>query len=308
MENDISIPAGVWPVMLTPFLKNREIDWDCLENLVNWYIESGVSGLFAVCLSSEMYHLSADERVRLAARVVTSADGRIPVVTAGAFADSINEQANLVQQLADTGAAAVVLTTNQITEESADEDEWRKQAESLISMCREIPLGLYECPEPFPRLLSPDLMKWAAKTGRFRFFKDTCCDPVQLEAKITAVQNTQLRLFNANAQTLLGSLRAGASGYSSIDANFYPELYVRLCADFEDNPQAAESLQAFLSVANMATRHKYPLSAKKFLALRGLPIQSFCRVIRDSFTDREETTLVHLLHLVEKKISVNNRP
>jgi 4-hydroxy-tetrahydrodipicolinate synthase len=303
MAKNTRIADGVWPVMLTPFLENKEIDWDCLDHLVDWYIDAGVSGLFAVCLSSEMHHLSPDERIRLAGRVVKRANERVPVVTAGAFADSIDAQADMVKQCADTGAAAVVLTTNQIGKKGNDDGTWQKMFESLLAATGEIPLGLYECPDPFPRLLSPDLLKWAADTGRFRFFKDTCCDPVQLEARIRAVRNTPLRLFNANAQTLLGSLRAGAAGYSSIDANFYPELYVRLCRIFPEDPQAAESLQAFLSVANMATRHKYPLSAKIFLALRGLPIKPFCRVSRGSFTPKEETILGHLLQLADQKIS-----
>lgn len=38
--------VGVWPVMLTPFDAKGEIDWASLERLVDWYIDSGVHGLF----------------------------------------------------------------------------------------------------------------------------------------------------------------------------------------------------------------------------------------------------------------------
>ena len=37
-------PGGVWPVMLTPFKENGEVDYRGLEALVNWYIEK--SGRF----------------------------------------------------------------------------------------------------------------------------------------------------------------------------------------------------------------------------------------------------------------------
>ncbi len=302
MTQTIQIPDGVWPVMLTPFLENKEIDWDGLDTLIDWYIDGGVAGLFAVCLSSEMYSLTPDECVQLSERVVSSAAGRVPVVSAGAFGNATGEQATMAERLYATGVQAVVLTTNQLVAEGADEDTWRKEAEAFLKTTRDIPLGIYECPKPYPFLLSPAMMKWLAHTGRFHFFKDTCCDPVQLEAKIQAVQGTPLRLFNANAQTLLGSLRAGASGYSSIDANFYPDLYTRLCADFEKDPEKAESLQAFLSVANMTTRNKYPLSAKKFLALRGLPIQPVCRIETQDFVPEEEAVLKHLLKLALNRI------
>ena len=48
------LPKGVWPVMLTPFTQDGAIDWDGVDAITNWYIDSGVAGLFAVCLSSEM--------------------------------------------------------------------------------------------------------------------------------------------------------------------------------------------------------------------------------------------------------------
>ena len=40
---------GVWPVMLTPFDENRQIDWESLKKLIDWYIAAGVHGLFANC-------------------------------------------------------------------------------------------------------------------------------------------------------------------------------------------------------------------------------------------------------------------
>lgn len=51
--------------MITPF-KDGHIDWPMVDALVEWYVENGVAGIFSVCLSSEMYHLSVEERLQLA--------------------------------------------------------------------------------------------------------------------------------------------------------------------------------------------------------------------------------------------------
>ena len=40
--------GGVWPVMLTPFTKDREIDFKTLKQLVEWYIERGSSDVAVV--------------------------------------------------------------------------------------------------------------------------------------------------------------------------------------------------------------------------------------------------------------------
>ena len=45
-------PNGMWPVMLTPLQQNGDVDYPALEELINWYIKEGSSGLFAVCLHS----------------------------------------------------------------------------------------------------------------------------------------------------------------------------------------------------------------------------------------------------------------
>jgi 4-hydroxy-tetrahydrodipicolinate synthase len=53
---------GFIPVMLTPFKNNGAIDYDALTKLTEFYLEAGAAGLFANCLSSEMYELEPDER------------------------------------------------------------------------------------------------------------------------------------------------------------------------------------------------------------------------------------------------------
>ena len=49
---------GIIPVMLTPFDDQGAIDWGSLEALIDWYLEKGAEGLFAVCQSSEMQFLT----------------------------------------------------------------------------------------------------------------------------------------------------------------------------------------------------------------------------------------------------------
>lgn len=298
----MELPKGVWPVMLTPFHDNGEIDWDGLDSLVEWYLDAGVAGLFSVCLSSEMYMLSPGERVRLAERVVKRAGGRVPVLAAGAFGDSLKQQAEAARRLAGTGLSAVVLTVNQLAGRNESDATWKRNASAIFDECGEIPLGLYECPEPYHRTLDPDLLRWAAQSGRIFFFKDTCCRRSQIAAKLEAVGGTSLSWFNAHCPTLLESLDKGGRGYSGIAANFYPELFVRLCADFAINPDKAERLQSFLTLADMTIRSRYPASAKRYLGMLGLPIGPACRIpiAPPSPGDDECAVLANLRKAVEE--------
>ena len=111
-------PGGVWPVMLTPFTTEREVDYAALEQLVNWYIENGVNGLFAVCQSSEMFYLTLEERLEVAKCVLKAAAGRVPVIASGHVSDAMEDQVAEINAMAKTGVAAVILITNRLAQEN----------------------------------------------------------------------------------------------------------------------------------------------------------------------------------------------
>ena len=87
------IRKGVYPTMITPYTKDGEIDYAAVRRLTEWYIEKGCTGIFAVCQSSEMAFLSLAERVKLAATVTETANGRVSVVASGHCAETLSGQA-----------------------------------------------------------------------------------------------------------------------------------------------------------------------------------------------------------------------
>ena len=256
-------PNGVYPVVLTPFTENNEVDYEALGKLIDWYIEKGVNGLFADCQSSEMFFLSLEERVKIGEFVKKHADGRVPVVTSGHISDSLEDQAKELTAIAGTGADAVILLTNRLAKENESDEVWLENLKKLLEMIpKDVPLGFYECPYPYKRIISPELLKWCADTGRFYFIKDTSCDIENMKAKLEVIKGTNLKLFNANTSTLLETLELGASGYSGVMANFHPELYVKLCNIYKENPSKARKIADFLTVASLIERQVYPVNAK----------------------------------------------
>ena len=296
-------PGGVWPVMLTPFTSEREVDYPALEQLVNWYIDNGVKGLFAVCQSSEMFYLTLEERVAVAKCVLKAAAGRVPVVASGHVSDSMEDQIAEVNAMAKTGVDAVILITNRLAKENDSDEVWRENCKRLLAGIKsDIPLGFYECPYPYKRLLSIENIKWCAESGRFYFLKDTCCDIEQIKEKLEAIEGTNLKLYNANTTTLLDSLRSGATGYSGVMANFHPRLYAWLCEHIED--EKADELSAFLSMASLIERQYYPVNAKYHLkTFESLPMETTCRVKEaDGLTDTFETEVKMLDELAKLQI------
>jgi len=298
---DKQFPGGVWPVMLTPYTPDNQVDTQALERLTNWYIEQGVSGLFAVCQTSEMFFLSLEERELIARTVVKAAAGRVPVIASGHISDSEEQQALELNRIADTGVDAVILITNRLAAQNEGDDVWLKRLNRLLDRVNpDIPLGFYECPYPYKRLLTPAVIQEVLKLNRFYFLKDTCCDHQQILEKQALIKGTPLKLYNANTATLLSTLRAGIAGYSGIMANFHPELYVWLCT--HPNHEKAEALSEVLTMTALIERQVYPVNAKFALRELGLGLEIDARTNNKELLHETAKSEVRQLMSLSKRL------
>lgn len=280
------LKSGIYPVMLTPYGKNGEVDYAAAGELAKWYIQKGCQGIFAACLSSEIYFLSEEERLGLIDVTVKAVPDGADIIASGHCTSMSVDPDGTIRELkkvAERGVRAVVLIACKLAEEKDGEQTLIDNAMRIADAVPDMDLGLYEAPHPYHRLISPEALGKLAHTGRFVFFKDTCCDPVMLHKKLEAVKGTRLKLFNANSATLLDSLKHGASGYSGVMCNYHPEFYVRLWELFASGKiKEAEYLQNYLGMTSLVQYQMYPLNAKYYLMRSGLPIESyFCRSRED---------------------------
>ncbi|MBE7172609.1 MAG: dihydrodipicolinate synthase family protein [Williamsia sp.] len=270
---------GFIPVMLTPFKENGAVDFDGLDNLTDLYLASGASGLFANCLSSEMFELTEKERMQTIERVVKKTNGAVPVVATGTFDGSPAEQARFIKRVYEAGCDAVIFITGILARETEPDEVLAERIYRLFELTPGIPTGVYECPVPYKRLLSPTLLKTLIDTGRVVYHKDTSLDLQQVALKVKAGEGHPFGLYDAYMVHAVKSLRAGAAGLSCIQGNYFPELIVWLCRNYDDPAQSREvdKVQQFLT-DNMDVMHDvYPASSKIFLQKRGIEISHYTR-------------------------------
>jgi 4-hydroxy-tetrahydrodipicolinate synthase len=218
--------------MITPYKADGSIDFDTAEKYVDWYYKNGLDGIFAVCQSSEIFYLSLEERVELNRRVYKKAkelDKNFLVVSSGHISDTLEEQAKELNAIYESGTDALILITNRLDINNEGDDVFIANAEKLIAkLPSDAKLGLYECPYPYKRLVTPKILDWCLSTGRFYYMKDTCCDAAIIAERAKQLRGSHFKLLNANCQTLLETMRSGADGYCGIMCNFHPKLYAWL--------------------------------------------------------------------------------
>lgn len=273
---------GLWPVMITPFTADGDIDYASLERLIGWYEGHGAAGLFAACQSSEIFFLSLREREELVRFV--KAHAHVPVIASGHVSENVWDQIEELNRMRRAGADALIMITNRLCLPGRAEESFLPRLKMMMAhIDPEVPLGFYECPYPFKRLITLDELRWCAESGRFAFMKDTCCDIGLIRARLRAIEGTPLSLFNANTTTLLDSLRAGAAGFSGVMMNFHMELYRWLWENWRAQPERAEQVQAFLTVFSEIERQYYPVNAKYHLKeIEGVLDSAFARVRPES--------------------------
>jgi len=267
----------IFTTMITPYLPDGSVDYEAARRYTQWYAAKGLTGIFAVCQSSEIFYLSLEERVRLnrcvydeAMAIAAKGGPRLKVVSSGHVAYDFNEQVRELNAVCDSGTDALILISNRLDPHNEGDDVFIRNTEKLIAQLpQEVKLGLYECPYPYKRLVTPRILDWCLQTGRFAYMKDTCCDADLLTQRCQQLKGSDFKLLNANCQTLLESLRAGGQGYCGIMCNFHPELYVKLCREF--NSAQAELLQSLIgSLGFTEGGLPYPLTAKYHLCLEGI--------------------------------------
>jgi 4-hydroxy-tetrahydrodipicolinate synthase len=281
------------PVMITPFNLKAQIDLGMVEALVDFYLEAGVEGFFANCLSSEMYSISEDERLELTQHVVRYVNGRVPVVATGSFGLTINDKAEFTKKIYDTGVDSVIMITGHFANVDEPDDILLKRFDQLFSLTGDIPLGLYECPAPYKRIITPAILKTLLATNRLIYHKDTSCSVEQVKAKLEVVEGSRLEFYDAHTPNAVASMQMGAAGMSSISGNFYPEILVWLCKNVleKDKQEEVRWIQSELQRVDPLIHIAYPMSAKYFLQQRGFPVRTISRAHALELTPEQKQTL-----------------
>lgn len=254
---------GIIPVMITPFTPQDRIDWAGYEALIEWYIANGSEALFAVCQSSEMQYLSLEERVALARFTAEKVAGRVPVVASGHISDSFDAQKEELLAVADTGVDGVVLVTNRLAAPDAGSDALRSHLDALLAaLPHDMPLGLYECPAPYRRLLTDEVFSYCAESGRFALLKDVSCDVETVKRRAKLAEGTPLEISNANSAISWPLMKSGQRGFCGVMLNIHPDLYRWMQDHGRDHVDLAEELAVFLTLSAVSEGLGYPKLAK----------------------------------------------
>lgn len=209
--------------LITP-MKNGEIDFDGLKELVEFHIKSGTHAIVSVGTTGECSTLSIDENVKVIKKTVEFAAGRIPVI-AGTGSNATSEAIVMTKLLADSGVAgclSVVPYYNKPTQEGL------YQHYKAIAESTDLPQILYNVPGRTGTDLKPETIARLAKIPNIVAVKEATGD-VSRVAKIKELAGEDFIFLSGDDATGLESMRLGGQGVISVTNNLAAADMAKMC-------------------------------------------------------------------------------
>ena len=222
--------SGIVVPITTLFDDRGRVDDEANARHIDWLIDRGVHGIFALGTTGEFTSLSPDERRAFAALSVRAARGRVPVLIgcSSPWTDEAIAYARHAEEAGASGAVAV-LPYYWLPPDRSIYEHYR-----LLAHGTRLPVYIYNFPALTGRSIAPNLVaRLAADYPNIAGLKDTVDSVAHIQETI-ALARSQRPDFSVLAGMdyhLLNTLLLGGNGCVPGSANFAPEPFVRIYGD-----------------------------------------------------------------------------
>lgn len=206
--------SGSIVALITPFKADGEVDFDSLQKLVEYHIESGSDGIVAVGTTGESATLTIEEHVKVVNKVVEFANGRIAVI-AGTGANATHEAVTFSKLLADSGISGFLSVTPYYNKPTQEGLYLHYKA---IAEASAIPLILYNVPGRTAVDMQPETVARLSKIDNIVGIKDATGDLSRV-AIHRELCGEDFILLSGDDATGLEFVKLGGNGVISVTNN-----------------------------------------------------------------------------------------
>ncbi|HOM62896.1 MAG TPA: 4-hydroxy-tetrahydrodipicolinate synthase [Dysgonamonadaceae bacterium] len=210
---------GMGVALVTPFRKDKAVDFEALDRLLDFHLENGTDYIVALGTTAETPTLSESEKSEIVSAVVRKIGGRIPIV----MGVGGNNTAGVVQQLKTLnfdGVDAILSVTpyyNKPTQEGLF------QHYRAISGASPRPVILYNVPgRTGVNLTAETTLRIARECKNVVAIKEASGNLDQIRAIITGAPEG-FKVISGDDATTIDIVESGGIGVISVFGNAYPK-------------------------------------------------------------------------------------
>jgi 4-hydroxy-tetrahydrodipicolinate synthase len=251
---------GTYTAIVTPF-RDGALDEAAFSALIEWQVESGITGIVAVGTTGESPTLSHAEHTRVIELAVKAARHRCKVI-GGTGSNSTAEAISLTAEAEKAGVDAALLVTpyyNKPTQEGLFRHF------KAIASSTQLPIILYSVPARCGVEIAVDTaVRLARECPNIVCIKEAG-GSVDRVSQLRAALPPAFTILSGDVSITLPSLAVGAVGVISVASNIIPREMARMIDDFA---------QGRLEEARVLHNRFYPLFRDLSLETNPIPIKT----------------------------------
>ena len=239
----MQVLQGSLVALVTPLLKNGDVDYESLSSLLDWHIANETDGIVSVGTTGESATLNVKEHIEVIDYSVKYVQNRIPVI-AGTGANSTDEAIELSLEAKLKGADYVLLVTPYYNKPNQKGliAHYEKIANNV-----DIKQILYNVPSRTACDLKPETVSVLSEHKNIVGLKEAVDDIERIKELVKISNNSSdFAILSGDDPTFMNALIEGAHGVISVAANVIPKSISQICKLIrEDNIVEAKKLNEF---------------------------------------------------------------
>ena len=209
--------TGSMVALVTPF-KDGKVDWQSLENLIEFHIQNGTRGIVPCGTTGESATLSHEEHDAVVKTVVNTVNKRVPVI-AGTGSNSTAEAVRLTRAAEKSGADGALMISpyyNRPTQEGIYQ-HYRKVASEVG-----IPIIVYNIPGRTGSKIEPETLARLAEIDNIAGVKEAT-GSVDQAIDVIRLCGDRLAVYSGEDSLIFSLMALGGKGVISTVANVAPK-------------------------------------------------------------------------------------
>lgn len=283
----LSVFTGSGVALVTPMKKDGSVDYQKLDELVEWQVNEGINAIVACGTTGEASTLDDEEHISVIEAVVDKVNKRVPVI-AGTGSNNTQHGIHLAKEAERVGADALLVVTpyyNKATKKSIIA-HYKAICDTI-----ELPVILYSVASRTGMNLNYETVKELKQIPNIVGIKEASADIAQI-VEIAQLVDENFALYSGNDDQVLPLLAVGGAGVISTISNILPKETATMVHNFLDGniAQARTTQLKQLPLIQAVFSEVNPVPIKAAVSLLGKCELSY----RLPLAEPEEETLTNL--------------
>jgi 4-hydroxy-tetrahydrodipicolinate synthase len=257
--------SGLSVAIVTPFQKDAKVDFDRLQEQVEFQIAAGTTAVVPVGTTGESPTLSHDEHDDVIKAVIEAAAGRIKVM-AGTGSNATDEALRLTKAAAKFGADAALVVAPYYNKPMQEGFFWHFK---VLAEMVDIPICVYNIPGRTGKNIEPQTIIRLAECKNITMVKEATGS---MDQASQIIAETDLTVLSGDDSVTLPLMALGGRGVISVIGNIVPHDMIAMCKAFDAGDMAeARRLhyKTFTLARDMLSLATNPIPVKAAMKMLG---------------------------------------